>query len=66
MNSLDGVRVTTLDNGLRVATDVMPKRPPRSSPYLLISVEAWLKERMLSSCASTVSSHFIFGWHLAA
>src|SRR5215470_12060607 len=49
-----------------VATDVMPKRPPSSSPYLLIRVDAWLKDRMLSSCASTVSSHFIFGWHLAA
>ncbi len=44
-----------------VATLVMPNRPLRSSPYLLISVVAWLKDRMLSSCASTVSSHFMFG-----
>ena len=45
-----------------VATLVMPNRPLSSSPYLLISVEAWLNDRMLSSCASTVSSHFMFGW----
>ena len=45
-----------------VATLVMPKMPLSSSPYLLISVEAWLKDRMLSSCASTVSSHFSLGW----
>src|SRR5690606_7256407 len=48
-----------------VATEVMPKMPFSSSPYLLMSVLDWLNDRMLSSCASTVSSHFIFGWHFA-
>ena len=48
-----------------VATLVIPKSPLRS-PCLLMSVVAWLKERTLSSWASTVSSHFILGWHLAA
>jgi len=32
-----------------VATEVMPKMPFRSSPYLLMSVFDWLKDRMLSS-----------------
>ena len=45
---------------------VMPNSPFSSSPYLLMSVVAWLKERTLSSCASTVSSHLSLGWHLAA
>ena len=48
-----------------VATLVMPRRPLRSSPYLLIRVVAWLNDRMLSSCASTVSSHLSLGWHFA-
>src|SRR6266850_527430 len=48
-----------------VATLVIPKSPLRSPPCLLMSVVAWLKERTLSSWASTVSSHFILGWHLA-
>src|ERR1700733_538910 len=41
-----------------VATEVMPSRPESLSPYLLIKVVAWLNDRTLSSCASTVSRHF--------
>ena len=49
-----------------VATLVMPNRPLILSPYLLSSVLAWSKDSLASSCASTVSSHCILGWHFAA